>query len=74
VDRIFALADYHHEIIGFGDRGWLEDRLRTAGRAGGIEWGEAFEAWETHPGTVEHLLPAREILDHAHPTREGPVT
>ena len=71
--RILALADYHRELIGFGDREWLEDRLRAAGRAGGVEWGEAYEAWETHPGTVRHLLPAQEILGHAHPTRAETV-
>ncbi len=43
------------------------------GTVGGVEWGEAFEAWETHPGTVDLLLPAREILGHAHPTRKGTV-
>lgn len=74
VRRIFALADFHREFIGFGDPAWLEERLRAAGRAGGVGWGEAFEAWETRPGTVEHLFPAREVLGHAHPTREGPVT
>jgi LmbE family N-acetylglucosaminyl deacetylase len=73
VERIFALADYHRTFIGFGDRGWLEERLRVAGRAGGVAWGEAFEAWETRPGTVAHLLPAEEVLGHGHPTRPGPV-
>jgi LmbE family N-acetylglucosaminyl deacetylase len=72
-ERIFALADYHRALIGFGERGWLEARLRAAGQAGGVELGEAFEAWETHPGTVECLLPATEILGHAHPTRAGTV-
>lgn len=73
VERVFALAEYHRELIGFGDPAWLEDRMRTAGEAGGVEWGEAYEAWETHPGTVRHLLPAHEILSHAHPTRKGTV-
>lgn len=74
LDRILALAEYHRELIGFGDRAWLEERLSVAGRAGGVPRGEAFDAWETHPGTVEHLLPASEIVGHPHPTRQGTVT
>ena len=68
-ERIFALADFHRDIIGFGDRSWLEARLARAGQAAGISWGEAFDAWETVPGTVPALLPAQELGTHAHPTR-----
>ncbi len=74
VDRIFELADYHRALIGFGDRPWLEERLRSAGRAGGVPWGEAFDAWETPPGTVPRLLPARELGAHPHPTRQDEVS
>jgi LmbE family N-acetylglucosaminyl deacetylase len=74
VERIFALAKFHHDFIGFGDRAWLERRLRGAGEAGGVRWGEAFDAWESTPGTVTRLLPAEELGAHAHPTRPGPVT
>jgi len=73
VGRIFELADYHRAIIGFGDRAWLEERLRSAGEAGGVEWGESFDAWESPPGTVAHLLPTRELGAHPHPTREGEI-
>lgn len=69
VDRILELADYHRRIIGFGERGWLKERLRRAGEAGGVTFGEAFDAWETVPGTVSALLPAEELGTLAHPTR-----
>lgn len=69
VDDILALAEFHRTRIGFGDADWLEERLRRAGAAGGVPWGEAFDAWETEPGTVASLLPARELGPHAHPTR-----
>lgn len=72
LDRLFELAAYHHELIGFGERSWLEARLRAAGEAAGLGWGEAFEAWETEPGAVASLLPATELGAHAHPTRPGP--
>lgn len=71
VERVFAVAEYHRSLIGFGDRGWLEERLRRAGREGGVRWGEAFDAWETPPGTVARLLPTEELRAHVHPTRKG---
>lgn len=72
-DVVFRLADFYRREIGFGDRGWLEARLRAAGAAHGLEWAERFEAWETLPGVVEALLPAVPADDFAHPTRPGPV-
>jgi len=71
VGRIFELADYHRALIGFGDRTWLEERLRSAGRNGGVAWGESFDAWESTAGTFPHLLPARELGAYTHPNREG---
>lgn len=73
VEAIFELADYHHRLVGFGDRSWLEKRLKAAGRAGGVGWGEAFDAWESEPGTVRSLLPTRPLGLLAHPTRAEPV-
>jgi LmbE family N-acetylglucosaminyl deacetylase len=69
VETIFELAAFHRKLLGFGDRRWLEDRLRRAGEAVGVVWGEAFDAWETEPGTVDALLPALELDGPAHPTR-----
>ncbi len=68
-DQIFELADFHRNILGFGERSWLTSRLRRAGQAGDVDLGEAFDAWETTPGTVGALLPAVEAIDAAHPTR-----
>jgi len=69
LERVFELAEYHRSLIGFGDRSWLEGRLRRAGGAAGVRWGEAFDAWETPPGTVARLLPAEELGAQAHPSR-----
>ena len=71
LDRIFRLADFYREAIGFGDRDWLEDRLRRAGTAADRDVAEGFDAWETEPGTVASLLPARETRSPSHPPREA---
>ncbi len=73
VATIFELASFYHDRIGFGDRTWLEARLRAAASPHGLEWAEALEAWETEPGVVEALLPARETASPGHPSRPGPV-
>jgi LmbE family N-acetylglucosaminyl deacetylase len=71
LDTVFELARLYREEVGFGDRAWLEERLRAGGRALGVEWGEAFEAWESKPGLVEALLPADPGGTNLHPDREG---
>lgn len=73
VDRILELAAFYRSEIGFGDRRWLEARLRKAGSTEGLTWGEALDAWETRPGPVDALLPARPADEHGHPSRQGPV-
>ncbi|MFP3948007.1 MAG: PIG-L deacetylase family protein [Gemmatimonadota bacterium] len=70
-DRIFELAAFYRDAIGFGDRAWLEERLRRAGRAAGLRYAEAFDAWETGPGVVETLLPPRRGDALFHPDRDA---
>ncbi|HEX2206270.1 MAG TPA: PIG-L deacetylase family protein [Longimicrobium sp.] len=71
VDTIHELARFYRENIGFGDPQWLERRLRATGEQYGLRYAEAFDAWETRPGVVRHLLPAptAEIGEHIHPDR-----
>lgn len=73
LDGIFELARFYRDEIGFGDRRWLEARLRRAGAREGVEWGEALDAWESRPGVVEALLPAPPREGVEHPSRQGPV-
>lgn len=73
VDTVFELAAFYHDRIGFGDRAWLEARLRAAAAPHGVEWAEALDAWETEPGLVDALLPARDTAAPGHPSRQGPV-
>jgi LmbE family N-acetylglucosaminyl deacetylase len=73
LDAIWELAGFYSREIGFGDRGWLESRLRGAGEPYGLAWAEVLDAWESEPGVVDALLPAREALEHGHPSRPGPV-
>ena len=74
VDTIFELADFYSGEIGFGDRSWLEARLRSAGAPHGLAWAEALDAWETEPGVTGALLPAEEALEQGHPSRPGPIS
>lgn len=73
LDGIFELAAFYSAQIGFGDRRWLEARLKGTGAPHGLAWAEALDAWETEPGVVDSLLPAQEALEHGHPSRPGPV-
>ncbi|MEQ9397845.1 MAG: PIG-L deacetylase family protein [Longimicrobiales bacterium] len=73
LDEVFALADFYRTNIGFGERTWLESRLRAAGSEFGVAWGERFDAWEAAPGVVDALLPATPRDGPAHPSRPGPV-
>lgn len=74
LDGIFELADFYRAEIGFGDRTWLEARLRRAGASHGLAWAEVLDAWESRPGISDALLPAREALEHGHPSRPGPLS
>jgi LmbE family N-acetylglucosaminyl deacetylase len=71
VETIYALAEFYRRRIGFGERGWLEARLRAAGEPYGLRYAEVFDAWETTPGTFPALLPAT-VADGepVHPDRE----
>jgi LmbE family N-acetylglucosaminyl deacetylase len=71
VDTIHELARFYRESIGFGDREWLERRLRLTGEQYGLRFAEVFDAWETRPGIVPHLLPAEPdfLSEHIHPDR-----
>jgi LmbE family N-acetylglucosaminyl deacetylase len=57
VDGIHELARFYRENIGFGDREWVESRLRHAAEPYGLRYAEVFDAWETQPGVVRQLLP-----------------
>jgi N-acetylglucosamine malate deacetylase 1 len=70
LDGILELARFYREAIGFGDRAWLERRLRAAGAPYGLRCAEVFDAWETRPGVVAALLPAEAADDEdRHPDR-----
>lgn len=70
VDTIHELARFYRESIGFGDREWVERRLRTVGAQYGLRYAEVYDAWETHPAVVRHLLPAEPSDgEHPHPDR-----
>lgn len=70
VDTIFQLASFYRERIGFGERQWLESRLRRGGEPWGVEYGEVFDAWETGGGLAETLLPPLEGEALLHPDRD----
>ncbi|HYR12371.1 MAG TPA: PIG-L deacetylase family protein [Longimicrobium sp.] len=71
VDTIHELARFYRESIGFGDPDWLERRLRVTGEQYGLRYAEVYDAWETRPGIVSHLLPAEPdyLSEHIHPDR-----
>jgi LmbE family N-acetylglucosaminyl deacetylase len=71
LDTIHELARFYRESIGFGDREWLERRLRHAGEPYGLRFAEVFDAWETRAGVVPHLIPAApaETGETIHPER-----
>ena len=41
----------------------------------GLRYAEVYDAWETRPGIVPHLLPAEPdyLSEHIHPDRAGQV-
>ncbi|MBW3573050.1 MAG: PIG-L family deacetylase [Gemmatimonadetes bacterium] len=71
VDTIHELARFYRESIGFGEREWVERRLRHAAEPYGLRYAEVFDAWETRPGTVSHLIPAEpaDAGEPMHPER-----
>ena len=71
LDTIHELARFYRESIGFGDRDWVERRLRHAGEPYGLRYAEVFDAWETRPGVVPHLIPAplADVGEPVHPDR-----
>ncbi len=70
LETIHALARFYRDEIGFGDRAWLDRRLRVAAAPHGLRFAEVFDAWETKPGVVPSLLPADPADDeHRHPDR-----
>jgi N-acetylglucosamine malate deacetylase 1 len=74
LERIHALGRFYLERIGFGDAGWIDRRLREAGRPYGLRYAEVFDAWETEGGVVPALLPAAlSSAEPVHPTREASI-
>lgn len=69
LDTIFELARLYREEVGFGDREWLERRLRRAGEPFGLAHAEVFDAWESEGGLRPALLPADPGELNLHPTR-----
>lgn len=69
LETIRRLASFYAAGIGFGDAEWLEQRLRQAAEPWGLRYAEVFDAWETAPGAVPHLLPAEPYGPPAHPDR-----
>jgi LmbE family N-acetylglucosaminyl deacetylase len=75
LDGIFALGEFYLKRIGFGERAWIEERLRTAGAPFGLRYAEVFDAWESAPGIVPALLPAGLTNgEHIHPDRKAEIT
>lgn len=70
-EGIFAVAEHYRRALGFGNREWLEERLRRAGQLAGVARAELFDAWETEPGVHARLLPAEAADTPSHPDREG---
>lgn len=74
LETMFELGRFYQASIGFGDPEWMRRRLRHAGERWGLEHAEEYDAWETEPGVVPSLLPARDAVPDLQPeTREGPV-
>jgi LmbE family N-acetylglucosaminyl deacetylase len=70
LEKINELAAFYRAGIGFGDREWMERRLRQNGAPYGLRYAEVFDAWETVPGVHPTLLPAEMAQDEpTHPDR-----
>lgn len=71
--RIEELGRFYLQSVGFGDPAWLRERLAAVGAPWGLRHAEVFDAWETEPGRVDTLLPARGAGLPAHPDRTATV-
>lgn len=69
IDTVHELGRLYYEALDFPDRDWLDQRLRAAGRRWGVDYAEEFDAWESEPGVVGALLPARREGHPYHPER-----
>ncbi|NIP57480.1 MAG: PIG-L family deacetylase [Gemmatimonadetes bacterium] len=67
---IYELARLYRREVGFGEREWLERRLREVGGRWGVGFAEEFDAWETGSGLVDSLLPPTEGKALHHPERD----
>ncbi len=75
LDGIYEIGRFYLERIGFGERSWLEERLRHAGDRFGLRYAEVFDAWESAPGIVPALLPAEASNgEYIHPDRTREIT
>lgn len=66
-DRLLELGALYRERVGFGDCGWIEQRLRSIGARWGRRYAEEFDAWETRGGLQSALLPAERVGGPPHP-------
>lgn len=66
-DRILELGALYRERVGFGDRDWIEQRLRGIGARWGLRYAEEFDAWETQGGLRSALFPAEPVGGPPHP-------
>lgn len=74
LETIYELGRFYQGSIGFGDPDWIRRRLRHVGEKWGLGYAEEYDAWESPPGIVPALLPARHAEPELRPeTREGPV-
>ena len=71
LDDIFELAAFYREEVGFGDREWLERRLREGAAPFDLAHAEVFDAWESDGGVRASLLPADPGRLNLHPDRAG---
>ncbi len=66
-EAILELARFYREGIGYGDPAWIEQRLTRAAEPWGLRYAEVFDTWETAPGRVATLLPAKPPIVPLHP-------
>jgi N-acetylglucosamine malate deacetylase 1 len=58
--KIDEVAAFYRQFVNWPDPAWLDQRLRDAGRAHGVEMAELFDVWDGAPG-VHPTLPAVEV-------------
>ncbi|MGH8104036.1 MAG: PIG-L deacetylase family protein [bacterium] len=56
LDKILAVAKYYSERMGWPTHDWVLARLNAKGKPANLPYAEVFEAWETDPGVVTHLI------------------